>query len=146
MKKYIIEVKDGNGTVKDRSKGVFATEEKAREVSEKWLTTYIKQRGMDPERKREQGWTVELTEVVEKAADGSLKEEVKQERQKGGKRGERTQTMRCFRIDNDLLPLLDMQANKGRFVNNVLRAALQGPSRPMDERPEEFEDRTDRRA
>lgn len=52
------------------------------------------------------------------------KKEEKQERQRkaGIQRGEVTQTMMSFRVDNDILEWLkNNTANKGRFINNVLR-------------------------
>lgn len=50
--------------------------------------------------------------------------EEKQERQRkaGIQRGEVTQTMMSFRVDNDILEWLkNNTSNKGRFINNVLR-------------------------
>lgn len=52
------------------------------------------------------------------------KKEEKQERQRkaGIQRGEVTQTMMSFRVDNDILEWLKTNTpNKGRFINNVLR-------------------------
>ena len=50
--------------------------------------------------------------------------EEKQERQRkaGIQRGEVTQTMMSFRVDNDILEWLkNNTTNKGLFINNVLR-------------------------
>lgn len=53
-----------------------------------------------------------------------MKQVEKQERQRkaGIQRGEVTQTMMSFRIDNDILEWLkNNTTNKGRFINNILR-------------------------
>lgn len=36
------------------------------------------------------------------------------------KRGERTQKMMTFRVDNHLIAWLDSQRNKGRYLNNLI--------------------------
>lgn len=43
-------------------------------------------------------------------------------RKGGNTAGKRTQTMCSFRLDNDLKQWLDAQSNKGRLINNLLRA------------------------
>lgn len=35
--------------------------------------------------------------------------------------GQRSQKMLTFRCDNDLLPWLSQQANKGRYINDLIR-------------------------
>lgn len=49
--------------------------------------------------------------------------EIKERQRKAGiQRGEVTQTMMSFRVDNDILEWLkNNTSNKGRFINNVLR-------------------------
>ena len=42
-------------------------------------------------------------------------------RKEGRKKGERTQKMVSFRLDNDLIDWLQRQPNKGRFINNLIR-------------------------
>ena len=54
-----------------------------------------------------------------------MKKETNQEeavrvRKEYGKKGERTQKMMSFRIDNDLTEWLDSQPNKGRYINNLI--------------------------
>lgn len=51
-------------------------------------------------------------------------EENKQQRKKYAKKGERSQKMVTFRLDNDLVTWLERQANKGRFINNAIRTLL----------------------
>lgn len=51
-------------------------------------------------------------------------EENKQQRKKYAKKGERSQKMVTFRLDNDLVTRLERQANKGRFINDAIRALL----------------------
>lgn len=36
--------------------------------------------------------------------------------------GERTQKMMTFRVDNELLDWLESQTNKGRYINNLIKA------------------------
>lgn len=50
---------------------------------------------------------------------------MKQERKKSPK-GERTQKMFSFRLDFDLIDYLDSQPNKGRFINDLIRAHMGG--------------------
>lgn len=40
------------------------------------------------------------------------------------KKGERTQRPFCFRLDNDLRDRLNTVPNKGRFINDAIRAKL----------------------
>lgn len=49
--------------------------------------------------------------------------EIKERQRKAGiQRGEVTQTMMSFRVDNDILEWFkNNTSNKGRFINNVLR-------------------------
>lgn len=48
----------------------------------------------------------------------------KQERKTYAKRGERSQKMVTFRLDNDLVDYLENLPNKGRFINDCIRAAI----------------------
>ena len=43
-------------------------------------------------------------------------------RKEGRKRGEVTQKMVTFRLDTDLLTWVNMQPNKGRYINNLIRS------------------------
>lgn len=45
-----------------------------------------------------------------------------QPRKAYAKRGERTSKMMTFRIDADNLEWLNTQPNKGRYINNLIRA------------------------
>lgn len=45
-----------------------------------------------------------------------------QVKKKRAPRGERSQTPVCLRIDNDLLDWLSRQPNKGRYINDLIRA------------------------
>lgn len=54
-----------------------------------------------------------------------MKQETKQDekerlRKEYGKKGERTQKMMSFRVDNDLIEWLESQPNKGRYINNLI--------------------------
>lgn len=50
----------------------------------------------------------------------------KELKRKGGNtRGQRTQKMVSFRLDNDLGEWLQQQHNKGRLINNLLAAEKQ---------------------
>lgn len=40
------------------------------------------------------------------------------------KNGERSQKMMAFRCDNDLLEWLTSQSNKGRYINDLIRADM----------------------
>ena len=46
----------------------------------------------------------------------------KQQRKKYAPAGERGQVMTTFRLDSDLVEWLKKQANKGRYINNLIRA------------------------
>lgn len=48
----------------------------------------------------------------------------KQTRRKYSADGERGQKMICFRLDNDLNEWLQRQLNKGRYINNLIRAHM----------------------
>lgn len=58
----------------------------------------------------------------------SENEKVERARQRkaGITRGVRTQRMMSFRLDADLVEFLESKDNKGRFINDCLRAAMQG--------------------
>ena len=47
-----------------------------------------------------------------------------QERKKYSARGERGQKMVAFRLDLDLTEWLEKQANKGRYINNLIRTHM----------------------
>lgn len=54
-----------------------------------------------------------------------MKKETNQEekeriRKEYGKKGERTQKMMSFRVDNEVLEWLESQPNKGRYINNLI--------------------------
>lgn len=54
-----------------------------------------------------------------------MKKEIKEEvservRKEYGKKGERTQKMMSFRVDNEVLEWLESQPNKGRYINNLI--------------------------
>lgn len=54
-----------------------------------------------------------------------MKKETNQEeavrvRKEYGKKGERTQKMMSFRVDNDLIEWLESQPNKGRYINTLI--------------------------
>ena len=44
----------------------------------------------------------------------------KQERKSGRERGKVTQKVFSFRIDVEHLPLLELQSNKGRYINDLI--------------------------
>lgn len=50
----------------------------------------------------------------------SMKKEQKQERKCGRERGKVTQKVFSFRIDVEHLPWLELQANKGRYINDLI--------------------------
>lgn len=52
----------------------------------------------------------------------------KQERKRGRERGKVTQKVFSFRIDVEHLPWLEMQANKGRYINDLILRDRQGKS------------------
>ena len=49
-----------------------------------------------------------------------MKTEQKQERKCGRERGKVTQKVFSFRIDVEHLPWLELQANKGRYINDLI--------------------------
>ena len=49
-------------------------------------------------------------------------EKTVQSRKTYGKRGEKSQKLIAFRADIDLLEWLNSQPNKGRYINNLIRA------------------------
>lgn len=49
-----------------------------------------------------------------------MNDEQKQERKRGRERGKVTQKVFSFRIDVEHLPWLEMQANKGRYINDLI--------------------------
>lgn len=49
-----------------------------------------------------------------------MEQEEKRVRKENIKRGERTQKMVTFRLDNDLREWLEIQRNKGRYINNLI--------------------------
>ena len=49
-----------------------------------------------------------------------MNEEQKQERKRGRERGKVTQKVFSFRIDVEHLPRLELQANKGRYINDLI--------------------------
>lgn len=51
----------------------------------------------------------------------SKQDEKRQTRKKYAPRGERTQTMMAFKLDNDLKRWVDEQLNKGRYICNLIR-------------------------
>ena len=54
--------------------------------------------------------------------------EQKQERKSGRERGKVTQKVFSFRIDVEHLPWLEMQANKGRYINDLIARDRLGKS------------------
>lgn len=51
--------------------------------------------------------------------------ENKQERKSYAKKGERSQKMVTFRLDNELIERLDNVKNKGRFINEAILEKLE---------------------
>ena len=49
-----------------------------------------------------------------------MNDEKKQERKSGRERGKVTQKVFSFRIDVEHLPWLELQANKGRYINDLI--------------------------
>lgn len=54
--------------------------------------------------------------------------EQKQERKSGRERGKVTQKVFSFRLDIEHLPWLEMQANKGRYINGLIAKDRLGKS------------------
>ena len=57
-----------------------------------------------------------------------MNEVQKQERKSGRERGKVTQKVFSFRIDVEHLPWLDLQPNKGRYINDLILRDRQGKS------------------
>lgn len=49
------------------------------------------------------------------------------------------QKMMSFRVDNDLLPFLSRSRNKGRYLNNLVRKAMEQALNDPDWNPEEMD-------
>lgn len=50
------------------------------------------------------------------------KEEKERMRKAYAPKGERSQKMMSFRVDNEIADWLSQQPNKGRYINNLIRA------------------------
>lgn len=57
-----------------------------------------------------------------------MNEKQKQERKSGRERGKVTQKVFSFRIDVEHLPWLELQPNKGRYINDLILRDRQGKS------------------
>ena len=57
-----------------------------------------------------------------------MNEEKKQERKSGRERGKVTQKVFSFRIDVEHLPWLELQSNKGRYINDLIAKDRLGKS------------------
>lgn len=57
-----------------------------------------------------------------------MNEVQKQERKSGRERGKVTQKVFSFRIDVEHLPWLELQPNKGRYINDLILRDRQGKS------------------
>ena len=57
-----------------------------------------------------------------------MNEVKKQERKSGRERGKVTQKVFSFRIDVEHLPWLELQANKGRYINDLIAKDRLGKS------------------
>lgn len=57
-----------------------------------------------------------------------MNDEKKQERKSGRERGKVTQKVFSFRIDVEHLPWLELQPNKGRYINDLILRDRQGKS------------------
>lgn len=53
------------------------------------------------------------------------KEEKARVRKEYAAKGERSQRTMSFRLDNDLQDWLNCHTNKGRYINNLIRADMQ---------------------
>lgn len=135
MKNYRIEFLLGEEIVTEK-KGAFSTRKSAESVAGAYAEQLSKG--------RDGNVYYRLYEEAPTDADGNLTDQPKQERIRN-KRGQRTQTMFNFRLDNDLRPLLDAQPNKGRFLNELIRRALVYGENDRPPKPEEFNDRHDKR-
>ena len=65
------------------------------------------------------------------------KEESERIRKSGIKHGTRSQKMASFRLDNDLELWLNSQANKGRYINDLIRKDRDSRVKPSSELSEE---------
>lgn len=65
-------------------------------------------------------------------------EEKKRVRKAYSKNGS-AQTMMSFRVDNDLLKFLGLSKNKGRYINNLVRKAMEEAMNDPDWNPEEMD-------
>lgn len=74
-------------------------------------------------------------------------DEKRQTRKKYAPRGERTQTMMAFKLDNDLKGWVNEQLNKGRYICNLIRKdMMERKLRHLERETDEDErpsDRTD---
>ena len=57
-----------------------------------------------------------------------MNDEQKQERKRGRERGKVTQKVFSFRIDFENLQWLEMQPNKGRYINDLIERDREGKS------------------
>ena len=57
------------------------------------------------------------------------KEEKERMRKAYAPKGERSQKMMSFRVDNDLAEWLSQQPNKGRYINDLIAADIQQKKR-----------------
>lgn len=135
MKNYRIEFLLGEEIVTEK-KGAFSTRKSAESVAGAYAETLSKG--------RDGNVYYRLYEEAPTDTDGNLTDQPKQERIRN-KRGQRTQTMFNFRLDNDLRPLMDAQPNKGRFLNELIRRALKGGAYDWEDKPAELGDDLDRR-
>ena len=58
----------------------------------------------------------------------AMNDEQKQERKRGRERGKVTQKVFSFRIDVEHLPWLELQVNKGRYINDLIAKDRLGKS------------------
>lgn len=52
-------------------------------------------------------------------------EEKERQRKAYAARGERSQKMMSFRVDNEVADWLNQQPNKGRYINNLIREDME---------------------
>lgn len=52
-------------------------------------------------------------------------EEKERQRKAYAARGERSQKMMSFRVDNEVADWLNQQPNKGRYINNLIRKDME---------------------
>lgn len=53
------------------------------------------------------------------------KEEKERQRKAYAARGERSQKMMSFRVDNEVADWLNQQHNKGRYINNLIKKDME---------------------